>query len=367
MDRRKDYPRVPLWIRSSGGERQGGSPPYRQPGYWPPQQQQPQYDRDREHERDWNRGRERERDWNRDRDRERDRGRDRGHDRDRDRNRDRNRRPRQSRQPREPRLRTRPPRYEVVPTERITLRNPRHLADWERRGEIVEDQEELTQRARDNSEAPWVIQVWKIGEEYVLARGFAALAAAVDAALTEVRVVVAARFPRWELLWVSPQQVEGPDPLLSRALEAQKKVRGIGWVFPPLAVTPEGPDRYALGRGKRAAARLWAARTEKLEQIPIIIRPQARRAVVAGTIQVEVARVSVTMNRHLRKMGKPLPPRLLNEVASGRLRPIRVRRSGDGNFELVDGLLRLRAAQEVGLRMIQAIIEVELSHDREED
>jgi hypothetical protein len=341
VDRRKDYPRVPLWIRSSGGERPGGSPPYRQPGYWPQQQQQQPYERERE------------------RDRDRDRG------RDRDRERPPRRAAREPRPPREPRSRSRPPRYEVVPTERITLRNPLHLADWERRAEVVEDQAELTSKARESAEAPWVIQVWKIGEEYVLARGFAALAAAVDAALVEVRVVVAARFPRWELLWVSPQTVEGPDPLLSRALESQKKIRTVGWVFPPLAVTMDDTDHYALGRGKRAAARLWAAQTEKLDLIPIVVRPVPRRSVVAGTVQVEVSRVRITMTRHLRKMGKPLPTRLLNEVATGRLRPIRVRRTSDGGYELVDGLLRLRAAQEVGIRTIQAIIEVDLPRERE--
>jgi hypothetical protein len=261
----------------------------------------------------------------------------------------------------------RPPRHETVATEKITLRNPVHLADWEQRATIVEDEEELVRRAREDSKAPWLIQVWKIGDEYVLARGFAALAAAVDAGLPEVRVVVAARYPRWELSWVDPKLVQGPDPLLSRAMEARKKVRGVGWVFPPLAAIADGTGRYMLGRGKRGAARLWAAQEEGLSLVPIVVRPQPRRAVVAGTVQVEVARVRVTMPRHLRKMNKPLPMRLMNEVASGRLRPIRVRRTADGNYELVDGLLRLRAAQEVGSRTIQAIIEVELPKDKEKE
>ncbi len=321
MDRRKNYPRVPLWIRSSGGERSGTTPNYRQQPYWPPQQQQ------RPHERP----------------------------------------PKRRSEPRSkkggPRRRVRPPRYELVATEQITLRSPVHLADWEQRAELIDDFEELVHKAEETGEAPWVIQVWKIGEEYVLARGFAALAAAVEAELAEVRVVVAARFPRWELLWVDPQSITGPDPLLSKALDAQKKIQTIGWTFPPLAVTPESGGGYALGRGKRAAARLWAAQEEKVSQVPIVLRPQSRRSLVAGTVQVEVSRVQVNSPRHLRKMNKPLPTRLLNEAAAGHLRPIRVRRAGDGKFELVDGLLRLRAAQEVGLRTIQAIIEVELSRD----
>lgn len=260
--------------------------------------------------------------------------------------------------------RVRPPRYETVATEKITLRNPVHLADWERRATIIEDAAELARKARETSKAPWPIQVWKIGDEYVLARGFAALAAAVDAGLPEVGVVVTARFPRWELFWLDPKEVQGPDPLLSRAMEARKKVRSVGWVFPPLAVTADASGKYALGRGKRGAARLWAAQEEGLTHIPIVVRPAPRRAVVAGTVQIEVARVRVTMSRHLRKMQKPLPMRLVNEISSGRLRPIRVRHTADGNYELVDGLLRLRAAQEVGLRTMHAIIEVDMPKDR---
>jgi len=253
----------------------------------------------------------------------------------------------------------------MVATEKITLRNPAHLADWERRAAIVEDAADLVRKAQETSKAPWTIQVWKVGDEYVLARGFAALAAAVDAGLPEIRVVVAARFPRWELLWVDPKQIQGPDPLLSRAMEARKKVRSVGWVFPPLAAIADASGKYVLGRGKRGAARLWAAQEDGLAHIPIVVRPAPRRAVIAGTVQIEVARVHVTMTRHLRKMSKPLPMRLINEINSGRLRPIRVRRTADGNYELVDGLLRLRAAQEVGLRTMQAIIEVELPKDRD--
>lgn len=334
MDRRKDFPRVPLWIRPSG-ERPGvgGVYPYRPrlpwQQEWPERPERP--DRPERPERFERPPRP----------------------------------PREARPKRRPRVRIRPPRYEVVPIERITLRNPVHLADWENRATIVEDHAELVRRAKETSQAPWPIQVWKMGDECVLARGFASLAAAVDAGLTEVRVVVAARFPRWELLWVDPKTIQGPDPLLSRALEAQKKVRSVGWVFPPLVVTSNGSGRYILGRGKRAAARLWAAQAEKLPLVPIVIRPQPRRAVVAGTIQVEANRVRVVLPRHLRKMNKPLPMRLLNEVASGRLRPIRVRRASDGGYELVDGLLRLRAAQEVGVRLIPAIVEVELPQGRE--
>lgn len=312
-------------MRTPAGTRPGGTTPYGRPQpYWPPQER-PFYERERPA-------------------RSRPEG-----------------RPKPPR--RTPRPRARPPRHEVVPTERITLRNPLHLADWERRTEIIQDAAALQARAQETGQPPWPIQVWKIGEEYILARGFAALAAAVDAGLPEVRVVVAARFPRWELNWVDPKTIRGPDPLLSRAMEAQKKVREVGWVFPPLAVTANGPGNYTLGRGKRAAARLWAAQSVGLPLVPIVIRPQARRAVVAGTVQIEVSQVRVTSPRHLRKMGKPLPMRLLNEVSSGRLRPIRVRRTGDGNYELVDGLLRLRAAQEVGLRTILAIIEVDLPRD----
>jgi hypothetical protein len=261
----------------------------------------------------------------------------------------------------------RPPRHETVATEKITLRNPAHLADWEQRAKIVEDAAELVRKAGETSKAPWPIQVWKIGDEYVLARGFAALAAAVDAGLSEVQVVVAARFPRWELMWVEPKLVQGADPLLSRAMEARKKVRGVGWVFPPLIAIADATGRYVLGRGKRGTARLWAAQEEGLTLIPIVVRPAPRRAVVAGTVQIEVARVNITMPRHLRKMGKPVPMRLMNEVASGRLRPIRVRRTSDGNYELVDGLLRLRAAQEIGTRTIQAIIEVELPKEKDKE
>jgi hypothetical protein len=254
-----------------------------------------------------------------------------------------------------------------VATDKITLRNPAHLADWEQRATIVEDAAELVQKAEKTSKAPWTIQVWKIGDEYVLARGFAALAAAVDAGLPEIRVVVAARFPRWELLWVDPASVEGPDPLLSRAMEAQKKVRSVGWVFPPLITTADDSGKYALGRGKRGAARLWAAQSDNLTEIPIVVRPTPRRAVVAGTVPIEVEQIRITLARHLRKMHKPLPMRLINEVSSGRLRPIRVRRAADGDYELVDGLLRLRAAREAGLRTIQAAVEVPVPKDKEQD
>lgn len=326
MDRRKDYTRLPLWTRTPMGERPNGSTPYRRPQpYWPQQERPPYGERPRPP-------------------RPRSEG-----------------RPKPPRRP--PRPRARPPRYEVVPTERITLRNPVHLADWERRTEIVQDAAALRERARASGQIPWPAQVWKIGEEYVLARGFAALAAAVDAGLPEVRVVVAARFPRWELAWVDPKTIQGPDPLLSRAMEAQKKVREVGWVFPPLAVTIDGKGGYTLGRGKRAAARLWAAQSVGLPLVPIVIRPPTRRSIVAGTVLIDVDQVRVTNPRHLRKMNKPLPMRLLNEVASGRLRPIRVRRTASGTYELVDGLLRLRAAQEVGLLTIQAIIEVEMSRE----
>ncbi len=337
MDRRKEYTRVPLWVRSTSGERDRerarpiGPRPYRPQSFWP----QPPNERPERHERP-----------------------------------ERARPPRtesRTRGRRQPLQRVRPPRHETVPTERITLRNPVHLADWERRAEIIEDSTELIRRAQESGRAPWIIQVWKIGEEYVLARGFAALAAAVDAGLSEVRVVVAARFPRWDLQWVDPKQIQGADPLLSRAMEARKKVRSVGWVFPPLAATADGTGHYVLGRGKRGTARLWAAQEEGLPLIPVVVRPAPRRAMVAGTVQIEVAKVRVTMPRHLRKMNKPLPMRLMNEVSTGRLRPIRVRRTIDGNYELVDGLLRLRAAQEVGLRTIHAIIEMELPKDKDRE
>jgi hypothetical protein len=237
------------------------------------------------------------------------------------------------------------------------------MADWERRDAIIEDHAKLVERARDSQQSPWPIQVWKIGEEYVLARGFAALAAAVDAGLPEIRVVVAARFPRWELDWVDPDLIEGTDPLLSKALKAKEKIHDLGWLFPPLVVAKNAQENYSysLGRGKRAAARLWAAVEEDLEKIPIVVRPQAHRSIVAGTVHIETERIRIVSPRHLRKMRKPLPPRLLNEVASGHLRPIRVRRTADGDYELVDGLLRLRAAKEVGLRAVYAIIEMDLS------
>lgn len=257
----------------------------------------------------------------------------------------------------------RPPRYEVIATERITLHNPTHLADWERRAEIIEDHAALVQKADELGKVPWPIQVWKIGEEYILARGFASLAAAVDADLAEVTVVVAARYPRWELIWVDPKAIKGTDPLLSKALQAQKKVRELGWVFPPLAVTPEEEDQYSLGRGKRAAARLWAAQEENLDLIPVIVRPQSKEAMVAGTVHIEVSRIRIVSPRHLRKMRKSVPMRLINEVSSGNTRPIRVRRTADGNYELVDGLLRLRAAQEAGVHSIYAVVEMERSRD----
>jgi len=247
------------------------------------------------------------------------------------------------------------------------LRNPTHLANWEQRATIVEDAAELVSKTKKTSKAPWTIQVWKIGDEYVLARGFASLAAAVDAGLPEIKVVVGARFPRWELLWVDPASVEGPDPLLSRAMEAQKKIRSVGWVFPPLITTADDSEKYILGRGKRGAARLWAAQENDLEKIPIVVRPSPRRAVVANTMSLDVEKVHITLPRHLRKMHKSLPMRLINEVSSGRLRPIRVRRTEGDEYELVDGLLRLRAAREVGLRTIQAAIEVETSEDEDEE
>ncbi len=240
------------------------------------------------------------------------------------------------------------------------MRNPAHLADWEHRAAIIEDYADLVQKARETGEAPWPVQVWKLGEEYVLARGFASLAASVDAGLEEVRVVVAARFPRWELHWVAPERIEGIDPLLSKAMGAQAKVRQLGWVFPPLVVIANADGKYTLCRGNRGAARLWAATAEKMEAVPIVVRPQPRRGVVAGTIHIETSRVRVVLPRHLRKMNKPLPSRLLNEASTGNLRPIRVRRAQDGEYELLDGLLRLRAAREVGLRSIYAIVEVEL-------
>lgn len=317
VDRRKSYPRVPLWIRPTG-DRPGPPPPYRPKGYWPPAPPPP-YERPRK-------------------------------------------RPRpepQRARVRKPRQKSRPPRYEVIATERITLRNPAHLADWERRMEIIEDHAQLVQKARETGQAPLPIQVWKIGEEYVLARGFAALAAIVDAGLPEVRVVVAARFPRWELTWVDPQSVEGTDPLLSKAMEARDKVRSVGWTFPPLTVTPDASGRLVLGKGKRAAARLWAAQAEKLPSIPVVIRPVPPQGLIAGIAQIEVSRIRIVMPRHLRKLQKPVPVRLLNDAAVGRLRPIRVRRTADGNYELVDGLLRLRAAQEAGLPTIRAIVQID--------
>jgi len=348
VDRRKEYTRVPLWVRSSPGdrdreherdrERPSGPRAYRPQSFWP-QSPNERQERSERPER-------------------------------RDRSERPPRQPRTESRPRGRRMplqRTRPPRHETVPTERITLRNPVHLADWERRTEIVEDAAELISRTQESGKAPWIIQVWKIGDEYILARGFAALAAAVDAGLPEVRVVVAARFPRWELLWVDPKTIQGTDPLLSRAMEARKKVKSVGWVFPPLAATVDPSGSYTLGRGKRGTARLWAAQEEGLALVPIVARPTPRRSVVAGTVQVEVAKVHVTMTRHLRKMSKPLPMRLMNEVSTGRLRPIRVRRTVDGNYELVDGLLRLRAAQEVGLRMINAIIEVDMPKGKEKE
>jgi hypothetical protein len=243
------------------------------------------------------------------------------------------------------------------------LRNPAHVADWEDRARIVEDHAELVEKARETNQVPWPIKVWKVGEEYILARGFAALGAAVDAGLAEIQVVVTARFPRWQLEWVDPKSIDGPDPLLSKALRAQEKIRTVGWVFAPLTVTPESDDRYMVGRGKRAAARLWAAQEDGIDLIPVVVRPRPRRSVVAGTVQIETNRVRVTLPRHLRKMSKPVPTRLLNEVATGSLRPVRVRRTAEGDYELVDGLLRLRAAQDVGLRTIRAIVEVDVPQE----
>ena len=265
MDRRKDFTRVPLWVRTTPGDRDReyererdrerplGPRPYRPQPYW--QQQPPQERNERPPRPPRGEGRER----------------------------------RPPRRARPPHPRTRPPRHEMVATEKITLRNPAHLADWERRAAIVEDAADLVRKAQETSKAPWTIQVWKVGDEYVLARGFAALAAAVDAGLPEIRVVVAARFPRWELLWVDPKQIQGPDPLLSRAMEARKKVRSVGWVFPPLAAIADASGKYVLGRGKRGAARLWAAQEDGLAHIPIVVRPAPRRAVIAGTVQIEVA------------------------------------------------------------------------------
>lgn len=315
MDRRKGYPRVPLWIRPTG-DRPSGLPPYRPKGYWPPAPAA--YERPRK------------------------------------------RRPEPQRaRARKPRQKARPPRYEVIATERITLRNPAHLADWERRAEIIEDHAELVQKARETGRVPLPIQVWKIGEEYVLARGFAALAAAVDAGLPEVRVVVAARFPRWELTWVDPHSIDGSDPLLSKAMEALEKVRTVGWTFPPLTVVPDASGRLVLGKGKRAAARLWAAQTEKLPSVPVVIRPVPPQGLIAGIAQIDVNRIRIVLPRHLRKLQKPVPMRLLNDATAGRLRPIRVRRTADGNYELVDGLLRLRAAQEAGVPTIRAIVQID--------
>ena len=320
VDRRKDYPRVPLWIRSSG-DRPNGPPPYRPKPYWSPTPEP--FERPR---------------------------RQRPH-------------PEPPKAPRKLQQRSRPPRYEVIATDRITLRSPAHLVDWERRSEIIQDHAELVGKTRESSQAPWPIQVWKIGEEYVLARGFASLAAVVDAGLAEVQVVVAARFPRWELTWVEPKTVQGTDPLLSKAMEAQRKMRTVGWTFPPLTVVSDSVGHYILGRGKRAAARLWAAQTEKLQAIPIVVRPLPPHGLIAGTAQIEVSRVKIVLARHLRKMHKPVPVRLLNEVASGHLRPIRVRRTSDGNYELVDGLLRLRAAQEAGVPTIRAMVQVEFPRE----
>lgn len=335
MDRRKDNPRVPLWIRSSSEDQGSGtSGGYRSKPYWsPPQHEQRQRS-------EWPsrplKGKPRSSDLSQ-------------------------KKKRGSSQKR--RQYNRPPRYETVATERITLRNPVHLEDWGKRTEIIDDHTELVQKTQQSGQAPWPIQVWKIGDEYVLARGFASLAAAVDADLEQIRVVVAARFPRWELTWVDPQDVKGPDPLLSKALHARKKVQELGWVFPPLSISPEEDDgqegAYSLGRGKRAAARLWAAQEEGLEMVPAVIRPQPRQTKVAGTVHLDIERIQITSSRHKRKMHKSIPLRLITEAAQGRVKPIRVRRTISGDYQLVDGLLRLRAAKEAGLSNVYAIVEIE--------
>lgn len=323
MDRRKGHPRLPLWTRSSSEDRTGGSTYHRKPSYWPTPPQERSHKSSRPQKK--KRGKKKKRSHGQ---------------------------------------RSRPPRYEVVATERITLRNRVHVADWDKRAQIIEDHAELVEKAQETGEAPWPPQVWKIGEEYVLARGFAALAAATDADLAEIEVVVAARFPRWELTWVSPDKVEGTDPLLSKALHAQEKVQQLGWVFPPLVVTSKGDNSFVVGRGKRAAARLWAAQEEGLSTVPVVIRPRARQPSVVGTVHIDIDRIRITSPRHLRKMHKPLPSRLLSEVANGNVQPIRVRRTPDGEYELVDGLLRLRASKEIGLRSIYAVVEIDPSRRR---
>lgn len=82
-------------------------------------------------------------------------------------------------------------RVAVLPTARVRLEAPGHLADWPRRAEVVPDFAGRVARARATGQ--WLgepIRVRRQGRGYILLSGFSRLAVAVEAGLPTVRAIV---------------------------------------------------------------------------------------------------------------------------------------------------------------------------------
>ncbi len=172
-----------------------------------------------------------------------------------------------------PRRGAEPPRVVEIPTARVRLEAPGHLADWPRRAEVVPDFAGRVARARAGGKWPGEpICVRQQGRGYILLSGFSRLAVAVEAGLPKVRAIVeppARALPR-STIHLRPWQERArlnPRKLAAR----QERARKSGALPQALIVRParlEEPAGYTLLDGL-----YWYRVAEALgmEAVPVIV------------------------------------------------------------------------------------------------
>ncbi len=167
-----------------------------------------------------------------------------------------------------------PPRVVEIPTGRVRLRAPGHVADWPRRTEVVPDLAGRAAHVRTTGKWPGEpLRLRRQGDGYVLLSGFARLAVAVEAGLLTVQAVVEPRgrmLPR-ATIHLRPWQEKAalnPVKLARRRRQAQQS----GMLPAALVVRPAQPGEpagYTLLDGL-----YWYRVAEELGlvQVPVVVR-----------------------------------------------------------------------------------------------
>ena len=171
-----------------------------------------------------------------------------------------------------------PPRAVAIPTSRVRLEAPGHLADWPRRAEVVPDFAGRVNQARATGTWPGEpIHVRQQDEGYVLIAGFSRLAVAVEAGLATVQAIVEppARALALALIHLRPWQEQSrlnPEKLARRREQARKS----GTLPEALAVRParmKEPAGYTLLDGL-----YWYRVAQELGMVEVPVVVQKSRA-----------------------------------------------------------------------------------------